>query len=566
MRKSAVISSVLQVLAGSTALLWLLWYFVPVAVWVSVLCTLVIVVVACRMAWLRCRRPAAPEGRVPVTDLLLSDVQGPIVLVCGDGLDALFPEHPLRKTAQGCWLRVGDVSALADVVRSVRSLQPRQVGQLCVMYACLPDGHQDEGVLRASVKALRQQIRQLRSLIGFDLPVVVSGQFSGPEMPWTIVRDSQAVVCPADESVLVLEEWQQAANNITTLPVLSQAFGFLRDVIIDELTKADRLCPPLYPFAVVLRIGAACGDGNSLWSQRLLARTCLQFTRPATRLECDRLFADTLLPMLSPFALPVQGGQGVRRTIWILLFCALVAICFSVKNNSDLIHRVGMNLARWHAIPMEHYAPKAQSLVSLQQDALLLERWQRQGEPLNYALGLYPGQRLWLALQQAIDTYVPPSVPTPSAPTPLPHIAEKVPKTVRLDSLSLFDTGKSVLKPGSLKMLVNALVDIKARPGWLIVVAGHTDSTGEAKANQQLSLKRAEALRDWMLQTSDVSPTCFAVQGYGATRPIATNDTPEGRALNRRVEISLVPQADACLASGNTEMSSQDDGITVNPE
>ncbi|EIS66737.1 ompA family protein, partial [Yersinia pestis PY-64] len=68
-----------------------------------------------------------------------------------------------------------------------------------------------------------------------------------------------------------------------------------------------------------------------------------------------------------------------------------------------------------------------------------------------------------------------------------------------------------------------------------------TDITGDAQANHILSLKRAEALRDWMLSTSDVSPTCFAVQGYGATRPIADNDTPDGRALNRRVEISLVP-------------------------
>jgi outer membrane protein OmpA-like peptidoglycan-associated protein len=58
-----------------------------------------------------------------------------------------------------------------------------------------------------------------------------------------------------------------------------------------------------------------------------------------------------------------------------------------------------------------------------------------------------------------------------------------------------------------------------------------------------LSLKRAEAVRDWMRDTGDVPESCFAVQGYGESRPVATNDTPEGRALNRRVEISLVPQA-----------------------
>ncbi|HHT0450428.1 TPA: OmpA family protein, partial [Klebsiella michiganensis] len=100
-------------------------------------------------------------------------------------------------------------------------------------------------------------------------------------------------------------------------------------------------------------------------------------------------------------------------------------------------------------------------------------------------------------------------------------------------------------------------------PGWLIVVAGHTDSTGDDQSNQVLSLKRAESVRDWMRDTGDVPESCFAVQGYGESRPVATNDTPEGRALNRRVEISLVPQANACQLPGNTPASS-DDGASKN--
>lgn len=72
------------------------------------------------------------------------------------------------------------------------------------------------------------------------------------------------------------------------------------------------------------------------------------------------------------------------------------------------------------------------------------------------------------------------------------------------------------------------------------------DATGDEKSNQQLSLRRAEAVRNWMLQTSDIPATCFAVQGLGESQPAATNDTPQGRAVNRRVEISLVPRSDAC--------------------
>lgn len=79
-----------------------------------------------------------------------------------------------------------------------------------------------------------------------------------------------------------------------------------------------------------------------------------------------------------------------------------------------------------------------------------------------------------------------------------------------------------------------------------VVVAGNTDNTGNPTLNQTLSLKRAEAVRDWMHDTGDVPESCFAVQGHGESRPVATNDTQEGRALNRRVEIRLVPQVDAC--------------------
>ncbi len=129
--------------------------------------------------------------------------------------------------------------------------------------------------------------------------------------------------------------------------------------------------------------------------------------------------------------------------------------------------------------------------------------------------------------------------------------------------MSLFDSGQSVLKTGSTRMLVNSLVGVKAKPGWLIVVAGHTDNTGTPQLNQTLSQKRAEAVRDWMRDTGDVPESCFAVQGYGASRPAATNDTPEGRALNRRVEISLVPQASACQIPGKNQASSQDDGASL---
>ena len=203
---------------------------------------------------------------------------------------------------------------------------------------------------------------------------------------------------------------------------------------------------------------------------------------------------------------------------------------------------------------MDNFGPKADALAILQQDAAQLDDWARNGVPVRLSLGLYQGERLRLPVLEAIRTYVPP----PPPPKPQPK-RKPIPKIIRLDSMSLFDSGKYDLKSGSTKLLVNSLVGIKAKPGWLIVVAGHTDNTGNPQLNQTLSQKRAEAVRDWMRDTGDVPESCFAVQGYGESRPIATNDTPEGRALNRRVEISLVPQANACLIPGQPSASSQDD-------
>ena len=74
----------------------------------------------------------------------------------------------------------------------------------------------------------------------------------------------------------------------------------------------------------------------------------------------------------------------------------------------------------------------------------------------------------------------------------------------------------------------------------MVEVAGHTDSTGEAAYNQALSQRRANSVADY-LSSRKVKSERFLVVGGGETYPIASNDTPEGRQLNRRVEITIVP-------------------------
>lgn len=537
MRRSVIIPLSLHTLAAVATLLWLLWYFIPAGNVFKGLTTLLLLLLAGWYVFKHSRREE-PVSDAPLSTagLPLLDTQGPVVLVCGDKLDLLFQGRLLRKTAQGWWLRADDVSQLTDIVRSIQIQFPRQIGQLSVMYRCLPDLHQDEAVLRSTLKTLRQQSKQIKSMTAFTLPVVVSAEFSGPETPWVIVQGDKPIVCPVNDPPQAFIDWQQVGDNIVVLPAISQAFSFIRHTLIEELDKPDRLIPPARTFSVAMRLGTVPPETQSVWAHWLYSRTCLQFPRQLRNSVPASLFPDAVLPLLAPFASTVQGGARTRRLILLMWLCVLTALGISALNNRDLIRQVSTDLQRWNAIPMSHYRPKAESLAALKQDALLLERWQRQGEPLRYSLGYYLGQRLWLALQQAIDTWT---------PQPAPEL-KPAPKIVRLDSMSLFDSGKSALKDGSTKILINALVGIKAKPGWLIVVSGHTDNTGSEQLNQTLSLQRAEAVRNWMRDTGDVPESCFAVQGYGDSRPIASNDMPDGRAHNRRVEISLVPQADAC--------------------
>uniref|UniRef100_A0A182S968 Type IV / VI secretion system DotU domain-containing protein n=1 Tax=Anopheles maculatus TaxID=74869 RepID=A0A182S968_9DIPT len=125
---------------------WIAFAAVATGGWGKGLLSLVVIAVACRLGWLRVCHQLTVAGAASTAHLPPLTQQGPVVLVCGDGLDALFAEQPLRETAQGCWLRVGDVAALADVIRTIQLQQPRQLGQLAVMYSCLPDEHQDEAV------------------------------------------------------------------------------------------------------------------------------------------------------------------------------------------------------------------------------------------------------------------------------------------------------------------------------------------------------------------------------------------------------------------------------------
>jgi len=103
-----------------------------------------------------------------------------------------------------------------------------------------------------------------------------------------------------------------------------------------------------------------------------------------------------------------------------------------------------------------------------------------------------------------------------------------------------FGVDQDAIKPDFYPVLNSVGLVLKKYNQTVVDVFGHTDSTGSAQHNFDLSQRRALSVANY-LSAQGVDSRRFAVTGFGKTRPIATNDTPEGRAENRRVEIQLSP-------------------------
>jgi len=100
-----------------------------------------------------------------------------------------------------------------------------------------------------------------------------------------------------------------------------------------------------------------------------------------------------------------------------------------------------------------------------------------------------------------------------------------------------FDFNSATIKPDSEAVLKQISDILHKNPDWKLSVAGHTDNIGEAAFNQQLSEHRAAAVKEALVSRYGIAPDRLSTKGFGASKPIETNTTLEGRARNRRVEL-----------------------------
>jgi len=124
----------------------------------------------------------------------------------------------------------------------------------------------------------------------------------------------------------------------------------------------------------------------------------------------------------------------------------------------------------------------------------------------------------------------PPKVAAPAPPPPPPAKEKLVLRGVQ------FDFNKSNIRSGDAAVLDEAASALKANPGVTVNVNGYCDAVGSVKYNQKLSERRAESVVKYLMKAG-IPEDRLVPHGYGKTDFVATNDTAEGRAQNRRVEL-----------------------------
>jgi len=138
-----------------------------------------------------------------------------------------------------------------------------------------------------------------------------------------------------------------------------------------------------------------------------------------------------------------------------------------------------------------------------------------------------------------------PAAPAPAAPAPAPAArpapapVAPVTEKVSLSADVLFDFDKSVVKPEGKAKLDDLVSKLKAVNLEVIIAIGHTDSIGSKAYNQKLSVRRAEAVKAYLI-SKGIAANRIYTEGKGEAQPVASNKTKDGRSKNRRVEVEVV--------------------------
>ncbi|MET1531214.1 OmpA family protein [Burkholderia sola] len=495
------------------------------------------------------RRPvqASPGVAEQVLDSTARELD--IIVVVGPYAAALFPRDggraSLRRDDQAVWLMADTPARLNDVMTQVKAARGRFPD--AALLPVIPEGD-DESVLRGEFAQWRialqaeychpecvlpchvavyaclgpreggtPQTRWFGDALGFNAPHIKEAIGLFDRLP--AIRSHLAESRHPDASVrgalgLAVFEWLDEAALLSSISALSNTVPFA----LQGASLADIDHTPIRPGA---------------WTRWLIARTGLQprVTKPvAGPLPLPRIHVSasgSATPIgRDPLPSPSDRREWPLASHVLLSSVAAttVAVAISGAVNYRIVERVADDLYVYWNTPAVRITASIDSFERLRAARDEVARYLRDGAPFGAGWGLYPGRALLPRVDVALRAYRPPLT------------------TVQIDSLSLFASGKATFSAAhEHRELAHVLRLIRENPDQRVLIEGHADSEGSADANLRLSEARARAIRDWLVAEGGLPATRFAIQGMGDIRPIADNRSEAGRAQNRRVDISLIP-------------------------
>ncbi|WP_287877470.1 OmpA family protein [Aquitalea sp.] len=455
-----------------------------------------------------------------------------VILLGGPAASDLMQGHASREGLHQRWLWLADAEQLA----SWHAEHYRVCGLLLVVNADQPLSAATDPALSAWQRAWQHAQQQLGHPLPAALLVIAaypaqagSLQPSNPAIPpatdypaaqQAITRQGQAMEAESWHSNI--ENRQQALQNSIALQWLQQhtAEQFLPILLPQQSARGS---PALHA------IGWMCaGDltGDNPWQQAANQASHLRLhsLRPANPPQALPLPE----ALVASFPARLSCPPSLQRLAWLFTTVALFFTAFATSsawNNHLLIQQSEARLRAFQMLKPTQEPLRGHAAQTLQAWQEHLNSIATNGIPLRLDIGLYQGHALASISNEALRRYQPPAPKR---------------EVVRLDSTALFDSGKAVLKPQAKLALQSVLIWLQANPGKRVLIDGHTDNTGNAASNLQLSQARAEAVRSWLVTATTFPITHFAVQGLGDTQPLDSNDDATGRSKNRRVEITLI--------------------------
>ncbi|WP_232452187.1 OmpA family protein [Burkholderia ubonensis] len=523
------------------------WVLAGLADWlIATFVALAVASAVCVAGWHERRRAAhAVSSSAESTDAIGSVAHElAVIVVVGPYAAGLFPRDggrtTLRRDDRAVWLLADTPERLNDVMAQVKA--SRGCFPDAALLPVVPEGD-DESVLRREFVQWRIALQAAYCHPECVLPCHVAvyaclgpGEDAATQVQW--FGDPLDVGVPRlDESIRLYDRLpairRQLASSRQTGAVVRSALGLSVFEWLDEaaLLSLISALANTSPFALQ---GVSLADvGHTpirpgAWTRWLIARTGLQpgVTKPVTGPLPPPLVHASARVAGRHAAPPPTGGEWPLASHVLLssVVALIVAVAMSGWVNYRIVERIAGDLSTYWNTPGDRITAKIDSFERVREARDEVVRNLRDGAPFGAGWGLYPGHALSARLDAALAAYQPPLT------------------TARIDSLSLFASGKATFSPESAhRELAHVLRLIRVNPDQRVLIEGHADSEGSPEANLQLSEARARAIRDWLVTVGGLPVTRFAIQGMGDIRPIADNRSEAGRALNRRVDISLIP-------------------------